>query len=106
MATKITIRWEDGFHDDLDVTVRDDITIREWRAAMNSEELGTLQDLILDSIETVEGYESVDDMNTRTLNEVVQAVGKFLRGESQTQSDGATRSQRRAAARKKKNLRG
>lgn len=107
MSFKMTVHWDDGLHEDAELTVRDDLTFRQWREASNQEDTAALQELILDQIESASGYDSVDDMPSTALAEVLRQVGKRLRGENPTsQNAGATRSQRRARDRKKRSLSG
>ena len=102
MSTNLTIHFPDDSHDDLKVKVNTDVTIREWRAAVDDADTGAMQELILNAVESVEGYETVDDLPTTVLHELVTAVGKVLRGENQTHGTSATRSERRAAAKRER----
>ena len=105
MTTNLTIHFPDGEHDDLKVKVRTDITIREWREAVADAESGAMQELLLNAVEEVEGYDSVDDLPSTMLSELVLAVGKVCRGETQAHGASGTRSERRAAAKAERQAR-
>ena len=104
MSISLTVKFTDEDMEPLKVKVRDDVTIGDIRAAAAEGGMG-LEELILDSIEEVEGYDSVDDLPWTTLGDVVLAVGELIRGASQRPGGGATRSQRRQAGREERKAR-